>query len=154
MPYVINLTVKKSIDSDWRQLQPAGDGWNVVKNKNGDAQDFNQGAGGDYIFIFYQIGVSGKGIAAVRFIKGEGAKAPDGWTKEDIDLNAGAGGEYIYLCYLRNSESEYIREFVSGSGKSAGSAFDDFDSSAVVLRQELNKGAKGKYIYLGYRYNN
>ena len=152
MSYVTNLSVKKSGSSDWRKTKPAGDNWEVVRNKGGEAQDFNQNAGGEYIFIYYQTGGSGPGVAAVRFIIGKDAKTPNGWNKEDVDLNAGAGGEFIYLCYRRSAESNYIKEFQSGYGKTEESAFKDFNRNAVVLRQDLNRGAKGKYIYLGYYY--
>lgn len=153
MSYVKNISVKKSKSSDWRKNKPAGGDWYVVRNKDNEAQDFNQKAKGDYIFIYYQIDNSGPGVAAVRFITGANAKAPSGWDKEDVDLNAGAGGKFIYLCYQRNSESNYIKEFQSGYGKTEKSAFDDFGRNAVLLRQDLNQGAKGKFIYLGYYYN-
>ncbi len=153
MPYAINITVRASESSDWRKVIPAGDNWNVVKNKYGEAQDFNEGAHGEFIFIFYQTGESGQGLAAIRFITGQNTSPPIGWTKVDVDINKGAGGEYIYLCYLRSPEATYINHFQSGFGKSEGSAFSDFTPNAVVLSQDLNKGAHGKYIYLGYYFN-
>lgn len=152
MSYVTNISVRKSDSSDWQKYKPADD-WEVVKNKEGEAQDFNQKAGGDYIYIYYKTGDFGPGVAALRFITGENAKAPAGWDKVDVDLNAGAGGEFIFLCYRKNNESNYIKYFQSGYGESENSAFKDFNSDAVVLCQDLNEGAEGKFIYLGYYYN-
>jgi hypothetical protein len=153
MVYVINMQVVSTSNSDWRNSKPSGDNWHVVENKDGQAQDFNQKAGGNFIFIFYESGVSGNGVAAVRFISGKDATVPAGWTKIDVDLNDEAGGEYIYLCTLKNGESNYIEKFQSGYGDSAENALSDFNQDAVVLRQDLKQGAKGKYIFLGYYFN-
>lgn len=154
MSYVTNIDVKALDSDDWRKGLPAGDHWLVVKNKNGDAQDFNQGASGKYIYIYYQSLDDGQGVEAIRFIKGKDAIVPKGWTKIDCDLNGGSGGEYIYLCYIKSADSNLIYELQSGFGDSLESAMSDFNQDAVVLRQDLNEGAKGKYIFLGYYFNN
>ena len=153
MSYVTNVAVKASNSDDWVDVIPSGVGWHVVKNINGAAQDFNQGASGDYIFIFYQNETVGDGIEAIRFVTGKHAQPPTGWEKEATDLNSGAGGEYIYLCYRKSAGAQYIQEFISGFGEKEISAYNDFPSDAVVLRQDINKGAKGLYVYLGYTYN-
>jgi hypothetical protein len=154
MSYVTNIDVKALDSNDWRKGLPAGDHWLVVKNKNGDAQDFNQGAGGKYIFIYYQILDSGFGVEAIRFIKGKNPVTPRGWTKVNCDLNNGAGGDYIYLYYIKSADSNHIYELQSGFGDSLESAMSDFNRDAVVLRQDLNESVEGKFIYLGYYYNN
>lgn len=153
MSYIVEITARALESADWNQGMPAGSGWQVVKNKNGDPQDFNQGAGGKFIYIYYQLASSGKGLSAIRFITGSGATPPAGWQKVDVDLNSGAGGQFIYLCYQKNAEADYIATLQSGYGDTVESAFGDFGRSAVVLAQDLNESAKGKYIYLGYYFN-
>ena len=153
MSYIVEMTARALDNADWTHGMPAGSGWQVVNNKNNDPQDFNQGAEGKYIYIYYQTGTSGKGVAAMRFITGKDATAPTGWQKVDVDLNDGAGGQYIYLCYQKNSDADYIATLQSGYGDSVESAFCDFGRSAVVLAQDLNEDAKGKFIYLGYYFN-
>jgi hypothetical protein len=151
MSYVTEVTVE--VQSSGTPVNPPGQGWNVVRNKNGDPQDFNQGAGGKYIFIFYKTSDSGVAIGGLRFIKGENASAPSGWQKYPEDLNNGAGGEYIYLCSAPSTDFRFMKDMMSGYGDSVESAMGDFPENAVVLRQDTNQGAGGKYIFLGYFFN-
>lgn len=155
MPYAVNIAAAAIDNDNWRSAQPPGAGWNVVTNKYGSAQDFNQGAKGKFIYIYYQTSDSGKGISAIRFITGQNPNItpPAGWQKVDVDLNAGAGGLYIYLCFQTNAESNYIGTMLSGYGDSVQNAFSDFGEAAVVMAQDINQGAGGKFIYLGYYYN-
>ncbi|POA97052.1 hypothetical protein C2134_19055 [Chromobacterium sinusclupearum] len=153
MSYVVNISAAARNDDNWRASLPPGAGWNVVANKNGSAQDFNQGSGGKFIYIYYQTAESGKGVSAIRFITGKEAVPPAGWQKINVDLNDGAGGLYIYLCFQNSAESDYIGTLQSGYGDSKESAFSDFGEFAVVMAQDINQGAGGKFIYLGYYYN-
>ncbi|MEZ4733249.1 MAG: hypothetical protein R3E79_39645 [Caldilineaceae bacterium] len=152
MAYVTDIAVAATDSENWESVRPSGSGWQVVKNKYSEPQDFNQKVGGKYIWMFYQTADSGPGIAAVRFITGEDAVTPPGWTKIDVDFNKGAGGEYIWLCYVKSANTKYIASFWTGYGESEASALGDLGSWAVVLRQDANKGAWGKFIYLGYYY--
>ena len=125
----------------------------MVRNINGEPQDFNQGAGGQYIYIFYKTSDSGVAIGGLRLIKGEDAPAPYGWQKLPQDLNSGAGGDYIYLCWAPSSEFRFIKQLICGYGNSVANAMDDFPEDAVVLRQDTNQAAGGKFIFLGYQFN-
>lgn len=151
MSYVTEVTVE--IQSSSTPTTPPGQGWNVVRNIDGEPQDFNQGAGGKYIFIFYKTSDSGVAIGGLRLIKGENVNAPSGWEKYPQDLNSGAGGDYIYLCSAPSTDFRFIRELICGFGSSVESAMGDFPENAVVLRQDANQGAGGKYIFLGYVFN-
>lgn len=153
MSYIIDITVKAADSDDPSSVKPAGQDWYVVKNKNGEPQDFNQGAGGKYIYIFYQTGTTGQAIIGFRFITGDGVTPPAGWTMIQQDLNQDAGGKYIYLCYAKDSNFPYIDSMQSGYGSSVGSAMEDFPETAVVMTQDTNQDAGGKYVFLGYFYN-
>ncbi|OHX10215.1 hypothetical protein [Chromobacterium sphagni] len=153
MPYVVNITAAAIDNDDWRSKLPPGEGWTVVTNKNGSAQDFNQGAKGKFIYIYYQTAQTGKGVSAIRFITGKDATPPAGWQKVNVDLNDGAGGLFIYLCFQNSAETNYIGRIQSGYGDTVQSAFGDFDEYAVVMAQDINQGAGGKFIYLGYNFN-
>ena len=150
--YVTDIAVVASSSSNCDSDRPAGSGWEVVRSQSSEPQDFNQGAGGKYIWMFYKTGTSGPGITAVQFIMGGSAVAPAGWTKIDVDFNKGAGGEYIWLCYTKSENAKYIGRFQAGSGGSEAASREGFGPSAVVLPQDTNKGAGGRYIRLGYYY--
>ncbi|CCN72234.1 hypothetical protein [Vibrio nigripulchritudo] len=152
MTYVSNIKVITSEDEDYTKSKPTGNSWYVVRNIHDQAQDFNQGGGGKYVFIFYQTSESSEGIEAIRFVEGENAKEPAGWTKIDVNLNSGTDGCFIYLCYRKSVGANFIKLLCSGFGDSEESAFDDFEMSDAVLRQDLARGTGGKYIYLGYKF--
>ncbi|MEZ4733248.1 MAG: hypothetical protein R3E79_39640 [Caldilineaceae bacterium] len=169
MAYVTDIAVVAGSAYANSQWASPGSGWEVVRNKYGEPQDFNQHALGEFIWMFYKTADSGPGIAAVRFIPGKDAVAPPGWTKINVDFNKGAGGEHIWLFYVKDEETKYIARFQSGYGESETSAWDDFEQSAVVLRMDTNEGVSNeiniphtslsipqfqkKYcIFLGYYY--
>ena len=153
MKYVDDLRVEILDNDDWENKIPDDGGeWQVVRNIDGKAQDFNMKVGGKYIYVYYRLTESGNGISAIRFIQGENTDAPAGWCKIDKDFNMGAGGKYIYLCFRQSSDTKCIARFFAGFGEGVANAMNDFQPDAVVLRQDLNEGAGGKYIFLGYYY--
>ncbi|MCB2378497.1 hypothetical protein LGH70_12930 [Hymenobacter sp. BT635] len=71
--------------------------------------DFNDGAGGPYIYLQYsKLVETQRGFPyPTQFVKEVGVlsgnsssiQPPAGWIKHPQDLNQGVGGDYIYLCY-------------------------------------------------------
>lgn len=70
----------------------------------------------------------------------------------NLDLNKGAGGEWIYLGYkTTNSRDEAITNIVADYyGKKQSKNIQYEDSEMQIINVDLNKGARGKYIYLYY----
>ena len=94
-------------------------------------------------------------IDALAIVYGDnsGVQPPSGYVKINYDLNKGAGGKFIYLCYHK-SAVDTINEkanpnciddilFVIGEGAPPPPGYTKIDV-------DLNKGAKGAYIYLCY----
>jgi hypothetical protein len=114
--------------------------------------DFNQGAGGDYVDVFYSMGDQ-DAITDLRVSGSDDRDEAkrmarrDGYILVAGDLNQHAGGEYIYISFSRDASRgkaiTQIGAFVSSSridnkpyGWDAWSATD------------CNRGAGGQYIYL------
>jgi len=135
--------------------------------------DLNQGSGGGYVWIYYELGADdgsdGTPIGRIYTIdtsNGE-SNTPGGPCAVDhagtcIDLNKSVGGDYIYLHYLRDA-SNPIRAIVVKSNNTyywgpaeAVNLYDpDLDvawcthmGNPLVL-QDLNEGAGGADIYVG-----
>jgi hypothetical protein len=82
-------------------------------------QDLNEGAGGDYIYLYVCYGNSDgtSGRAPISHIAvaydADQADAfddiPSNWTRVDHDLNKNVGShsDYVYLCYYRDENYEY-----------------------------------------------
>jgi hypothetical protein len=151
MSYVTEVTVKLSDSKDWHTVSPGND-WTPVSNNQNVVQDFNQGAGGKYVFIFYRAATAGDPISGLRMITGKDAQAPAGWQKINVDLNAGSGGAFIYLCYTTTPGAPQIDRLKSGNGGSVESAMNQFNGQDIVLRQDTNQGAEGAFVFLGYAY--
>ena len=70
----------------------------------GPAMDLNDGAGGDYIWV-YKSWDSKRGgpFKEIGVISGNSSsiQPPAGWVKLNLDMNRGAGGKYIYICGKR-----------------------------------------------------
>ena len=82
------------------------------------------------------------------------ANLPVGYKRVEVDLNAGAGGKFIYLLKLIEDipEEEAISEIFVLSIKGS-SNFKTASSGPDItwIRQDLNEGAEGDYMYLGFR---
>jgi hypothetical protein len=64
--------------------------------------DLNDGAGGDYIWLWYSKDPDCAAVKDIMVEFGKNERPPAGWTWIGVDLNDGAGGEYIWLSYLKN----------------------------------------------------
>lgn len=84
----------------------AGTGWARVRQEQGSNGDFNQGAGGKYIYLCYNKD-KGRGGPLVQLNTHE-SDCEDGMFRvkqagdSDGDFNQGAKGKYIYLCARRS----------------------------------------------------
>jgi len=125
----------------------------------GVALDANHKAKGEYIRISYllqQRKSNQDAIADIVVLRGNNAAVPAGWTKVNYDLNKGAGGEYLYLAYRKVKPSDTKAIDFIGSSDTGGvpsSILINSNWSWVNYygsneRADLNKGAKGNYIYL------
>ena len=144
MRYVTDLTVLEGKDAQPRS------GWTKID------KDLNAGAGGEYLYFAYEEGDNRRrALTGIKIIVGKDQPTPYKYTKIDVDLNRGAGGKYIYAAYTRAPLSPD-----NGIADSPIVALDvsvtdgpepDASRHWVWLPQDLNDGAKGKYVYLVYK---
>lgn len=79
---------------------------------------------------------------------------PKGYILIERDLNKDAKGNYIYLCYKLGMKEDAITNFcidISSNSLPSGKAYithDGVESTYMRYGSDLNKGARGKYIYL------
>lgn len=97
-------------------------------------------------------------IVDVAVIAGKNSNisAPTGYEKYPYDLNAKAGGDFIYVCFKRAS-SEQIKYSNLRPITDLKIIIGDSDSIPAPtgfekIPVDLNKGAKGKFIYLCKKY--
>ena len=125
-------------------------------------KDLNEEAGGDYIYLWYKTTTDkDKALRDIRFTYDDFKDIPNFYIKNAHDLNAEAGGQYIYMWTTkRSSIGEPITDIKVLFGKNANMPIG-YESSMVNYyqkgdmvreRAELNSGAGGYYIYLGYSY--
>lgn len=70
------------------------------------------------------------------------------------DLNYGAGGDYIYLGYTTTTNpNEAIRDLVLVYGKDPADPIIYKDTTFNKINNDLNRGARGDYIYLYFSKN-
>jgi len=87
------------------------------------------------------------------------SQCPPGYTLIDSDLNEGAGGDFIYFCVRRGNLEEAITNITCeslDSAKTQGTVsvtHGGKQASYYRIGNDLNKGAKGKFIYLLYTKN-
>lgn len=118
--------------------------------------DTNHDAGGDFIFIVYNMGTNKEdAIVDIQVLSGKN-HILKGWTKIDVDLNRDAGGDYIYMYYQRASAEErndpktkYIREIRGTYGKTKMNLPPSWYWLEHMV--DLNRNAGGSYIYLAVR---
>lgn len=115
--------------------------------------DLNLGAGGDFLYLFKQVGPKTAGklpIAEVHILEGKNAKPPGGWQKINVDLNRGAGGKYLWLAY-RRGDSLPLRDVDVVAYPSAAVARGLKSLERPCWKTngvDLNLGAGGRFIYL------
>ena len=113
--------------------------------------DLNAGAGGDYIYLWYKKTTDeSKALRDIKFSYGKNSTI-NGYEKNYHDLNAGAGGDYIYLWTNSSDTSKNpISDILVVTGKNADLPSGYSYGMSGTERAELNKGAGGYYIYLGF----
>ena len=91
-------------------------------------------------------------VTGLDIIYGKSATPQSGYRRVEKDLNKGAFGEYVYLCYSNeSSEGAPITDIfvASVSTKEYGKNFRP-PRNYEVVRKDINKGARGRNIYLCY----
>jgi len=147
------------LGSGYSGPNPTADGYVLLP------QDLNEGAGGDYIYILVKYGLDTdpNRITGVHIRNTDNG---DPWIPGYIqpvgfcDLNRSAGGDYIYLYFSRGG-SQVIRSIATknNDGKyfySKPGTFsykDDEGRTYAWDYHDLNEGAGGDYIYLGWSYD-
>lgn len=115
-------------------------------------KDLNQGAGGNYIYLWYKTTTDPKNaLTDVRVSYGD-YNIGSPYTKNNHDLNEKAGGKYIYLWTTKDtSKGNPIKAIDVYYGKNADvpSGYTKVDYNFSGSAAELNAGAGGSYIYLG-----
>jgi hypothetical protein len=114
--------------------------------------NLNEGAGGKYIYFYYQTGLDDSpALTNLTMVTGQDISAPFGWTKIKLNLNAGTNGMHIYLCYQQGPSSDPIRQFrvLTGSDPEIPAGFTIVgnyyrDNSP----QNLNEAAGGQRLWL------
>lgn len=129
-------------------------------------QDFNEGAGGKYIYL---AGREGWTDYPITMLKGV-VKSDSGYKTlpqydnirnnygepwPGIDYNKGARGNYVYLWQSNREPGNRITELqvvVAGYvGASASKGFTKVKNNDNNKDIDFNSGAGGKYIYLAYK---
>ncbi len=122
--------------------------------------DLNKGAGGEYLYLCCKKEDTEKGIIDVLVLHdknadGQGNVCPEGYTRIDVDLNKGAGGQYIYFAY-KIGTPEQSRKLgitdmtVLDKGMMNSNLIHEY-KNYMLKAFDLNKGAKGAYLYLAYK---
>lgn len=133
-------------DKDQKTAQKVYSGYTLVN------ADLNKDAGGDYIYISYNTTNNpAKALKDIRITYGD-FSLPGSYTKNPHDLNKNAEGKFIYLWTSTNaSNGKPIKAIGIFYGENAdmptGYKVVKHDNSGEAA--DLNKGAKGAFIYLG-----
>lgn len=134
--------------SDFAVVTPEP-GWSLIN------VDLNRDAGGKYIFLCYKNGLDDReAISAVTFIVNSQA-TPPGYVKISQDLNQGAGGDFIYMCYKKEITPNPIRRVnvLIGQNTQPDPGFYFAENYYSGVKQDLNQGAGGNYIWMVYSYD-
>ena len=119
-------------------------------------QDCNEDAKGNFVYICYMQGPppsndkANDAITDLRIVYGETAIAPPGYTIVPADLNSGARGEYEWLAYSKNPENGAPITGIKVIASDESNDPDSIPSGYIKVEGDLNRGARGKYIYLCY----
>jgi hypothetical protein len=124
-------------------------GWTLIN------VDLNRDAGGKYIYLCYKNGLDDhEAVSAITFVINN-QQTPAGYIKIPQDLNEGSGGEFIYLCYRKEVTSNPIRRvnILIGENSVPEPGFYFGENYYSGIKQDLNQGAGGNYIWLVYSYD-
>ncbi len=117
--------------------------------------DLNKGAGGDYIYLCYKINESTDVITDLFVSVSSQSGAPslgNGYVAIDNDLNSGTKGFHIYLAKKTARTSDDTTDLFGITGLrviTGESAKAPMGYAAISI--DLNRRAKGEYIYLCYQ---
>ncbi len=104
-----------------------------------------------YISDIY-IGVGSGEAEAKNKLRAKGVKEND---IVNLDLNKDAGGKWIFLGYTKTGDANQAIRFIAADyfkeSRSKNTTYRGFDMT--ILKEDLNTGAGGKYIYLYYTKN-
>jgi hypothetical protein len=161
---LVGLRVERATTS---AVPQALDGYQLLN------QDLNAGAvrtSGvrDYIYVYYKLGPDdgsqGACITRIYTIDTSNGEANiPGGTRIEVDLNATVGGDYIYLGFLQEAGAEPVRSIATFDREAAKYSFsagggEQFAYSwaprqGMITPQDLNEGAVGDYVIIGYTYD-
>jgi hypothetical protein len=114
--------------------------------------NLNEGAGGKYIYLYYQTGLDDyPALTDLTMVTGQDISAPFGWTKVKLNLNAGTTGMHIYLCYQQGASSDPVRQFrvLMGPNPEIPAGFALVGNYYHDNRpQNLNEAAGGEPLWL------
>ncbi|MCR5635738.1 MAG: metallophosphoesterase [Clostridiales bacterium] len=130
-------------------------------------KDLNDGSGGDYIYLGYKTTSSkNDAITDIMLVKGGEANKTrtevingknvvyQAVTSKDgtvVDFNKGCGGEYIYCYYTKDTVYRPITSIAIDVKECMAEYNTVMWYDEPALAADLNKGAKGDYIYLHYK---
>ncbi|KAJ3252655.1 hypothetical protein HK103_001358 [Boothiomyces macroporosus] len=84
--------------------------------------------------------------------KWEERDVPDGWDILDKDLNKGLGGKFIYIFFKRlQCHTETQRRITDIQVFASDHEHTGIHHGWEIIPGDLNKGAGGKYVYLGVK---
>lgn len=126
--------------------------------------DLNEGAGGDFIALYYKLGYSNHPGGPINKVYTQNPSDGEGMSDGhfiNVDLNDGAGGDYIYLIYQRGTDHPITGIVIEDGGNAwysdgcgpTNTFYWVMQQNEPAQRQDLNEGAGGNYIYLGYTYD-
>lgn len=94
-------------------------------------------------------------INALAVVTGDNSEtaAPVGYTRIDLDLNRGAGGKWIYAAYHKEPYNilSSSQQAVVGIGVFDQDEVNSMPPGWTVIPHDLNEGAGGEFVYLGYK---
>jgi len=134
--------------SDYAVVTPEP-GWSIIN------VDLNRDAGGKFIYLCFKNGLDDQEVISdVTFIINSQA-TPVGYIKIPQDLNEGSGGAFIYLCYKKEITSDPIRRVnvLIGENTQPEPGFYFAENYYSGVKQDLNQGASGNYIWMVYSYD-
>lgn len=132
--------------------------------------DLNEGAGGDWIYLYYSKSEEESGITNILFDQSKRwmprpnitweypgykwvRKTFSGLWNDDIaDLNEGCGGERIDMAIKKGTGSSVIKDFIIVSSTYPLN-YNSVDGWYLITGQDLNATVGGKYIYMGFNYS-
>ena len=86
----------------------------------------------------------------IQYLTYRGPQAENDWDFFGTDLNATVSGDYIYCGYQLDGDTPIMEVDFIAYDSQQSATIDGWNWSSV----DLNRGARGKYIYMYWRYAN